>query len=91
MTLSGLIVAAKLKEEIAVPSTLKNIEIENAEDFCRLSEANYLKSIHFKDDLIKILNTLVESSLPLSYFSLKFVKNANSKLQLVVADFDESL
>ena len=92
MTLIELAVAAKVMDEISIPTSIRNLEIENSEDFCRYSEGIYLKSIDFKNDLIEILNHLVENSVvPLKDFSLQFVKNESGKLQLKLADFMESL
>jgi len=92
MTLSELIVATNLKKEVPIPNILKNFEIENSNEICRCKQAKYLKSIEFKDDLILILSSLVESSTPLKDFMLKFVIKRDGKLHLAAFDwFEESL
>ena len=92
MTLSELVAILELNEQVSIPSSIADLEIENAEAFCRRAELNYLKSVDFKDDLIDILNSLVETSIPLIDFSLLFVKESCENLKLkATCEIEESL
>lgn len=76
MTLGELATASKAKD-VLIPNTLKDLEIENSEEFCRCKISKYLKSTQFKNDVILILDLLLKINLPLKGFSLKLCEIDN--------------
>ncbi len=93
MTLSELAIASKA-EGVLISNVLKNLKVENSEEFCLCRIARYLKSIDFKNDSISILDSLVETSVPLKDFYLQFFENSTSisNLELRVSyKIEESL
>ena len=81
MTLAELAKAAKVSDFL-IPSVLKDLEVENSEQFCRCRVARYLKSVDFKDDAITILDLLVKTSVPLEEFTLQFYEDDCKNLRL---------
>jgi hypothetical protein len=91
MTLGELATVAKV-EEVLISNVLKNLEVENSEEFCRYRIAKYLESIDFKNDSILALDQLVTTTVPLKDFSLHFFEIPLGNLQLRASyEIEESL
>ena len=90
MTISELILECKLQNIVKIPDIIKNFEVKNENEFCRIAEINCLKSDAFKDDLIDILSFLASNNfqvakIPLEHMGLLFAKDNYANLHLIIA------